>query len=97
MIEIHFPKRRRKRTKEKKDKKWKKKSLELGQREGCAGGEAWQCACCGKKDTRHKFGGSFAAPVVTRGACYGDDVSLNFDRLRVLCCFVLLSPAAHEP
>lgn len=26
-IEIHFPKRRRKRTKEKKDKKWKKKSL----------------------------------------------------------------------
>lgn len=25
-----------------------------------------------KKDTRRKFGGSFAAPMVTQGACYGD-------------------------
>lgn len=63
-IEIHFPKRRRKRTKEKKTKSGKRNAWVRFEEEGCGEGAAWQCACCGEKDTRHKFGGSFAAPVV---------------------------------
>lgn len=102
VIETHFLKRRRKRKKEKKErenrKKWKKKCLNLAERKRSGRGDAWQCVCCGKKkkkDTRHKFGKSFASQMVTQGACYEANVSPNLDRLSLVLCS--LSLTACEP